>query len=220
MDYAVAAYGISFMEAASSQHEHLIEAAKTPDDSEDIESNSPTDEELKTIIIDPLFSSSLRDQISDASIMEKVITDGETIVDEKVKRLRKEEYADEPSDATIDEIYRIDTKIEKESRRRILNHLGIVDNDVNDDDYDSVAKNSSLKYMEAIFAKPGDNTQHPQRHFIVVDHRRKAVVLSIRGSFSSARGILNDLQSCIGEDITTSIEIIRVLLVMICFSQT
>ena len=203
MDYAVAAYGISFMEAASSQHEHLIEAAKTPDDSEDIESNSPTDEELKTIIIDPLFSSSLRDQIDDALIVEKVITDGETIVDNEVKKLKKEECTDEPSDVNVDEIYRINTKVEKESRRRIINHLGIVDNDVNDDDYENVTKNTSQKYMEAIFAKPGDNIQHPQRHFIVVDHNIKAIVLSIRGSFSSVCGILNDLQMCIGESVTT-----------------
>mmetsp|Transcript_5888 Transcript_5888/g.7230 ORF Transcript_5888/g.7230 Transcript_5888/m.7230 type:complete len:552 (-) Transcript_5888:222-1877(-) len=65
----------------------------------------------------------------------------------------------------IQNMYLVDEPIEFENRAEIAAHIGVPENDI------------------VMFVKPGGNMK-VVRHFIAVDHLKKAVVLAIRGTFS------------------------------------
>ena len=80
------------------------------------------------------------------------------------------------SEADISEdvknMYLVDTPIEFENREEISKHIGVPESDI------------------VMFVKPGGNMR-VVRHFIAVDHIKKAVVLAIRGTFSVSELIVD-----------------------------
>ena len=92
---------------------------------------------------------------------------------DEVDTLFKE--SEEPSDEFRDNMYKIDTLTEKLTLKKISSHVGV--------------ESSQIEYM---FVKSGGSVRC-LRHFIAVDHNKKAVVISIRGTYSIS-GIFTDIQ--------------------------
>jgi hypothetical protein len=86
-------------------------------------------------------------------------------------------------EAKLERMYKVNTRLEKVTRKKICEHIGLKEDDI-----------------IAMFVKPGGN-MFVLRHFLAVDTDRKAVVLAIRGTFSVS-GVLIDTQAAGGTLLT------------------